>query len=77
MRLPDQLTCFLRNLDADPEATVKTRHETKDWFQIGKGVLQSCLLSPSLFNLYADFIMRNAGLVVLVKVFILSSLLFM
>ena len=62
MRLPDQLTCFLRNLDADPEATVKTRHETKDWFQIGKGVLQSCLLSPCLFNLHAEHFMRNTGL---------------
>ena len=62
MRLPDQLACFLRNLNAGQEATVKTRHETKDWFQIGKGVLQGCLLSPSLFNLYAHLIMRNAGM---------------
>ena len=62
MRLPDQLACFLRNLNAGQEATVKTRHETKDWFQIGKGVLQGCLVSPSLFNLYAHLIMRNAGM---------------
>ena len=62
MRLPDQLTCFLRNLDADPEATVRTGHGTTDWFQIGKGVRQGCILSPCLFNLYADFIMRNAGM---------------
>ena len=62
MRLPDQLTCFLRNLDADQEATVKTRHKTKDWFQIGKGVLQGCILLPCLFNLYVEYIMRNTGL---------------
>ena len=56
------LTCFLRNLCAGQEATVKTGHGTTDWFQIGKGVHQGCILSPSLFNLYAEFIMRNAGL---------------
>ena len=62
MRLPDQLTCFLRNLDVGQEETVRTRHGTEGWFQIGEGVLQGCLLSPSLFNLYEDFIMRNAGM---------------
>ena len=56
------LTCLLRNLYAGQEATVRTRHETMDWFQIGKGVRQGCILSPCLFNLYAEYIMRNAGL---------------
>ena len=62
MRIPDHLTCLLRNLYAGQEATVKTGHGTTDWFQIGKGVLQGCILSPCLFNLYAEYIMRNAGL---------------
>ena len=60
--IPDHLTCLLRNLFADQEATVRTGHGTTDWFQIGKGVLQDCILSPCLFNLYAEYIMRNAGL---------------
>ena len=58
----DHLTCFLRNLYTGQEATVRTGHGTKDWFQIGKGVCQGCILSPGLFNLYAEYIMRNAGL---------------
>ena len=62
MRIPDHLTCLLRNLYAGQEETVRTGHETKDWFQIGKGVHQGCILSPCLFNLYAESIMRNAGL---------------
>ena len=62
MGIPDQLTCLLRNLYAGKEATVRTGHGTTDWFQIGKGVRQSCILSPCLFNLYAEYIMRNAGL---------------
>ena len=62
MEIPDYLTCLLRNLYAGQEATVRTRHGTTDWFQIGKGVHQGCLLSPCLFNLYAEYIMRNAGL---------------
>ena len=62
MGIPDHLTCFLRNLYAGQEATVRTRHGTMDWFQIGKGVHQGCILSPSLFNLYAEYIMRNVGL---------------
>ena len=62
MGIPDHLTCLLRNLYAAQEATVKTVHGTTDWFQIGKGVLQGCILSPCLFNLYAEYIMRNAGL---------------
>ena len=62
MGIPDHLTCLLRNLYADQEAIVRTGHETTDWFQIGKGVRQSCVLSPCLFNLYAEYIMRNAGL---------------
>ena len=62
MGTPDHLTCPLRNLYAGQEATVRTGHGTTDWFQIGKGVLQGCLLSPCLFNLYAEYIMRNAGL---------------
>ena len=62
MRIPDHLTCLLRNLYAGQEATARTGHGTTDWFQIGKGVPQDCLLSPCLFNLYAEYIMRNAGL---------------
>ena len=62
MGLPDHFTCLLRNLYAGQKATVRTRHGTTDWFQIGKGVLQGCILSPCLFNLYAEYIMRNAGL---------------
>ena len=62
MRIPDHLTCLLRNLYADQEATVRTGHGTTDWFQIGKGVRQGCILSPCLFNLYAEYIMRNSGL---------------
>ena len=58
----DYLTCLLRNLYARQEATVRTGHGTTDWFQIGKGVHQGCILSPCLFNLYAEYIMRNAGL---------------
>ena len=60
--IPDHLTCLLRNLYAGQEATVRTGHGTKDWFQIGKGICQGCILSPCLFNLYAGYIMRNAGL---------------
>ena len=62
MEIPDHLTCLLRNLYASQEATVRTGHGTMDWFQIGKGVCQGCILSPCLFNLYAEYIMRNAGL---------------
>ena len=62
MGIPDHMTCLLRNLYAGQEATVKTGHGTTDWFQIGKGVCQGCTLSPCLFNLYAEYIMRNAGL---------------
>ena len=62
MGIPDHLTCLLRNLYAGQEATVRTRLGTMDWFQIGKGVRQGCILSPYLFNLYAEYIMRNAGL---------------
>ena len=62
MGIPNHLTCFLRNLYAGQEATVRTGHGTTDWFQIGKGVHQGCILSPCLFNLYAEYIMRNAGL---------------
>ena len=60
--IPDHLTCLLRNLYAGQEGTVRTGHGTTDWFQIGKGVRQGCILSPCLFNLYAEYIMRNAGL---------------
>ena len=60
--VPDHLTCLLRNLYAGQEATVRTGHGTTDWFQIGKGVHQGCILSPCSFNLYAEYIMRNAGL---------------
>ena len=61
MGIPDYLTCLLRNLYAGQEATVRTEHGTTDWFQIGKGVRQGCILSPCLVNLYAEYIMRNAG----------------
>ena len=60
--MPDHLTCLLRNLYVGQEATVRTGHGTTDWFQIGKGVCQGCILSPCLFNLYAEYIMRNPGL---------------
>ena len=62
MGIPDHLTCLLRNLYAGQEATVRTGHGTTDWFQIGKGVPQGCILSPCLFNFYAEYIMRNTGL---------------
>jgi len=62
MGIPDHLTCLLRNLYAGQEATVRTGHGTTDWFQIGKGVRQGCILSPWLFNFYTEYIMRNAGL---------------
>ena len=62
MGIPDHMTCLLRNLYAGQEATDRTGHGTTDWFQIGKGVRQGCILSPCLFNLYAEYIMRNAGL---------------
>ena len=62
MGIPDHLTCLLRNLCAGQEATVRTGHGTADWFQIGKGVCQGCIFSPCLFKLYAEYIMRNAGL---------------
>ena len=62
MGIPDHLTCLLRNLYAGQETTVRTGHGTSDWFQIRKGVCQGCILSPCLFNFYADYIMRNAGL---------------
>ena len=61
MVIPDHLTCLLRNLYAGQEATVRNGHGKTDWFQIGKGVHQGCILSPCLFNLYAEYIMRNAG----------------
>ena len=60
--IPDHLTCLLRNLYVGQEATVRTRHETTDWFQIGKGVYQGCILSSCLFNLYSEYIMQNTGL---------------
>ena len=60
--IPDYLICLLRNLHAGQEATVRTGHGTTDWFQIGKGVHQGCILSPSLFNFYSEYIMRNTGL---------------
>ena len=62
MGIPDHLTCLLRNLYVGQEATVRTGHGTADWFQIGKGVHQGCILSLCLFNLYAEYIMQNAGL---------------
>ena len=62
MGIPDHLTCLLRNLYAGQEATIRTGHGTTDWFQIGKGVCQGCILSLCLFNFYAKYIMRNAGL---------------
>ena len=62
MRIQDYLICLLRNLYAGQETTVRTGHGTTDWFQIGKGVHQGCILSHCLFNLYADYILRNAGL---------------
>ena len=62
MGTPDHLTCLLRNLYTGQEATVRTGHGTTDWFQIGKGVCQGCILSPRLLNLYAEYIMRNYGL---------------
>ena len=62
MGIPGHLTCLLGNLYAGQEATVTTGHATIDWFQIGKGVCQGCILSPCLFNFYAEYIMRNAGL---------------
>ena len=62
MGIPDHLTCLLKNLYAGQEATVRTGHGTTDWFHIGKGVHQGCILSPCLFNLHAEYIMRNAGL---------------
>ena len=62
MGIPEHLTCLLRNLYAGQEATVRTGHGATDWFQIGKGVRQGCILSPCLFDFYAEYIMRNAGL---------------
>ena len=62
MGIPDHLICLLRNLYAGQEATVRTGHGTTDWFQIGKGVCEGCMLSPCLFNFYAEYIMRNSGL---------------
>ena len=62
MGIPEHLTCLLRNLYAGQEATIRTGHGTTDWFQIGKRVRQGCVLSPCLFNLYAEYIMRNVGL---------------
>ena len=62
MGIPDRLTCLLRNLYTGEEATVRTGHATTDWFQTGKGVHQGCISSPCLFNLYAEYIMRNAGI---------------
>ena len=62
MGIPDHMIYLLRNLYAGQEATVRTGHGTRDWFQIGKGVCQGCIFSPSLFNFYAEYIMRNAGL---------------
>ena len=62
MGIPDHLTCLLRNLYSGQEATVRTGHRTTGWLQIGKGVCQGCILSPCLFNLYAEYIIKNAGL---------------
>ena len=61
-RIPDHLTCLLRSPYAGQEATIRTRHGTAEWFKVGEGVLQDCILSPCLFNLYAEYIMRYAGL---------------
>ena len=68
MGIPDHLVCLLRNLYAGQEATVRNGHGTTDWFQIGKGVRQGCILSPCLFNLYAEYIMRNAGVEAGIKI---------
>ena len=62
MEIPDHVICLLKNLYADQDATVRTRHGTMDWFKIGKGIHQGCILSPCLFNVYVEYIMRNAGL---------------
>ena len=62
MGIPDHLSCLLRNLYTGQEATVRTRHETMDWFKIWKGICQGCIFSPCLFNLFEEYIMRNAGL---------------
>ena len=62
MGIPDYLTCLLRNLYANQEATVRTEHGTMDWFKIGKGIRQGCILSPCLFNFYAEYIMQDAGM---------------
>ena len=62
MGIPDRLTCLLRNLNAGQEATARTQHGKMDWFKIGKGICQGCILSPCLFNLYAEYIRQNAGL---------------
>ena len=62
IEIPDDMTCLLRNLNAGQEATVRTRQGITDWLQVGKGVCQGCILSPCLFNLYAEYLMRNAGL---------------
>ena len=62
MGIPEHLTCLLRNLYAGQEATVRTGHGTTDWFQIGKGVRQGCILSPGIFNFYAEYLMKNPGL---------------
>ena len=62
MGIPDHFTCLLRNLYVGQEETVRTGHGPSDWFQIGKGICQGCILSPYLFNLYAEYLMRNAGL---------------
>ena len=62
MGIPNHLICLIRNLNASQEATVRTGHGKTDWFQIGKGVLQGCILSPCLFDLYVEYIMQNAGL---------------
>ena len=73
MGIPDHLICLLRNLCAGQEATVRTGHRTTDWFQIGKGVHQGCILSSCLFNFYAEYIMRKAGLILLILVFPITN----